>query len=196
MQITSGVRRRHKALESGACDQLLGTLRPTRDEHATAVGEARSMISPQSSIEHVLDSGQPGLVECWQQLPGQLAALNKIVSVARQFGPRVGNFPMITEYVNSSDGYKLEDSAIWCAAGGLEADSAAFRRPGTHRQSHPLFNVTLRLNTLAEARERYRVWACAQWEQQHSGPRGGWLDEEGKMHEHPKPANPYAEATQ
>ena len=117
------------ALAAGACDELLGTLRPAWDEHAAAVGEARTMINAESSAEHILESGQPGLVECWQQLPGHLAALNQIVAVARQFGPRVGNFPMISEYANA-DGYKLEDTAIWCAAGNnLEVDSAAFRRP-------------------------------------------------------------------
>ena len=181
----------HQALADGACDELLNSLRPIWDENAAAVGEARSMINAESSAEHILESGQPGLVECWQQLPGHLAALNQIVAVARQFGPRVGNFPMITEYA-SADGYKLEDSAIWCAVGdNLEADSAAFRRPGTHRQS-PLFAVPLRLNTLEQARERYRLWACAQWEEQHSGPTAGWIDEHGEYHETPRPANPYA----
>ena len=51
-----------------------------------------------------------------------LAKLNQICIVARQFGPRAGNFPLIEEYANS-DNYRLEDSAIWCAGGNsLEAD--------------------------------------------------------------------------
>jgi hypothetical protein len=183
----------HKALAAGACDELLASLRPQWDEHAAAIGEARAVgINAQSDPSHILESGQAGLAECWQQLPGHLAALNGIAMIARQFGPRIGNFPMITEYANS-DGHLLEDAAIWCSAGDLVADSVAFRRPGTHRQS-PLFAVQLRLNTLAEARGRYRVWAAAQWEQRHSGPRGGWVDDDGVHHEHPMPANPYAEA--
>ena len=118
--------------------------------------------------------------------------LNQICIVARQFGPRAGNFPLIEEYANS-DNYRLEDSAIWCAGGNsLEADSAAFRRPGTHRQS-PLFAVPLRLNTLAEARERYRAWACQQWERQHQGTQQHYLVD-GKLIPVPRPANPYAEA--
>ena len=182
----------HKALRDGACDELLSSLRPIWDQHSAAVSEARSQINSDSTAEHILESGSATLVACWQQLPGHLAALNQIAMVARQFGPRVGNFPMIEEYANS-DGYKLEDSALWCAAGNLEADSAAFRRPGTHRQS-PLFNVVLKLNTVAEARDRYRMWASAQWESRHSGPTGGWIDEDGAYHETPHPANPYAEA--
>ena len=186
----------HKALRNGACDELLGTLRPIWDEHAAAVAEARSLgLNAESSIEHILESAEPGLVKCWQQLPGHLAKLNQIAIVARQFGPRVGNFPMVREFTNAADNYKLEDSAIWCAAGNLEADSAAFRRPGTRRQS-PLFNVQLKLNTLAEATERYRLWASAQWEQQHAGSPGGYIDEHGDHHEFPRPTNPYAEAAQ
>jgi hypothetical protein len=65
-----------------------------------------------------------------------------------------------------------------------------FRTDGTHRQA-PLFNVALRLNTLEQARERYRVWASAQWEQQHSGPQVSWIDKHGQLHERPRPTNPF-----
>ena len=47
----------HKALAAGACDELLGTLRPIWDAHAVAVGEARSEINPESSAEHILAVG-------------------------------------------------------------------------------------------------------------------------------------------
>ena len=184
----------HKALRNGACDELLDSLRGVWDEHAAAVAKARSMINAESSAEHILDSGEPGLVECWQQLPGHLAKLNQIASVARQFGPRIGNFPLITEAAHAEN-HLIEDSAIWCADGSLVADSAAFRRPGTHRRS-PWANVSLRLHSLDSARERYREFARTEWEQQFSGPRGGWIDDDGKMHEHPPLPNPYAEAAQ
>ena len=184
----------HRALKDGACDELLDTMRPIWDEHAAAVTEARSEINPESSAEHVLASGSPKLVECWQSLPGHLAALDRIAAVARQFGPRVGNFPMIREFANS-DNFRLEDAAIMCTDGGLEADSACFRRPGAQPRQHPLFAVSLRLHTVGSARERYRQWASAQWEQQRSGLRGGHIDENGRMVEDSRPANPYAEAT-
>ncbi len=94
----------HKALRNGACDELLGTLRPIWDEHAAAVAEARSLgLNAESSIEHILESAEPGLVKCWQQLPGHLAKLNQIAIVARQFGPRVGNFPMVREFTNAAE---------------------------------------------------------------------------------------------
>ena len=73
----------HQALAAGACDELLNSLRPIWDEHAAAVAEARSQINSESTAEHILETGEPGLVECWQQLPGHLAKLNQIASVAR-----------------------------------------------------------------------------------------------------------------
>ena len=99
---------------------------------------------------------------------------------------------MVREYSNA-DGFRLEDAAIMCADGSLEADSAAFRRPSPQPRQHPLFNVPLRLHTSSGACA-VREWAAAQWEQQHSGPMQSWVDEEGHAHEFPRPTNPYTDA--
>ena len=64
----------------------------------------------------------------WQGLDGHLAQIETIARIAAQFGPHTGNFPMITEYANS-DGYKLDDRALFATDGGLVADSALFRGP-------------------------------------------------------------------
>ena len=186
----------HKTLRNGgACDELLSSLRPIWDEHAAAIAEARALLgSSESSIEHMLASAGPGAIEAWQQLPRHVTVIERISAVARRFGPRLGDFPLVTEAAHAEN-HLLEDRAVWCTDGGLVADSAAFRRPGAGRSS-PWANVSLRLHSLDSARARYREFACAQWEQQHGGPRGGWIDEHGKMHEHPLPPNPYAEATQ
>ena len=181
-----------KALAAGACDELLGTLRPIWDEHAAAIAQARSLLgSPESSVEHMLEGAGPGAVEAWQQLPEHVAVIERISAVARRFGPRLGDFPLITEAAHAEN-HKLEDAAIWCTDGSLTADSAALRRPGARRHS-PWANVPLRLHSLGSARERYREFACSEWEAQHSGPRGGWVDEDGKIHEHPPLPNPYTD---
>ena len=87
--VPSGCLSRHSIGRSrGACDELLNTLRPTWDEHAAAVAEARSEISSREQRRtHFGQSGSPKLVECWQQLPTHLDTLNQIAAVARQFGP-------------------------------------------------------------------------------------------------------------
>ena len=127
----------------------------------------------------------------WQQLDGHLAAISEIGAIAAQFGPRTGNFPQITEYA-LGDGFRLEDRAIMCTDGPIEADSALFRGPGTHRTS-PWFRVPLKLHTVDSARDRYRDWASDQWDRQHAGPVASWIDENGKAHEMPRPVNPYRE---
>ena len=72
----------------------------------------------------------------------------------------------------------------------LEADSAAFRGTGTHRAS-PWFRVPLRLNTVAEAVERYRVWAEAQWDATHPNRVVQYQKPDGSVGER-EVKNPYA----
>lgn len=182
----------HRALAAGACDQLLSTLRPTWDEHAAAVAEARSEISSESSAEHILASGSPKLVACWQQLPGHLDKLNKIVAVARQFGPRVGNFPLIKEAGNSNN-HLLEDSAIWCADGNLEVDSAAFRPAGraapparTVRRAASLAHTVIGSRAIPAVGQRT---VGVPERRTHAE-----LDRRGRQGAFPRPANPYADA--
>ena len=182
----------HQALDDGAADEILDSLRPSFDEHAEQISRARAMINPESSIEHVLASGTPELITAWQQLDGHLAVINAIAAIASRFGPRNGHFPLITEYAGA-DNFRLEDRAIFCTDGpGLEADSAVFKRPDQGHRTSPWFKVALRLHTVDSARDRYRAWAASEWERLHAGPVTSWLDEHGNLHEMPRPTNPYA----
>jgi hypothetical protein len=180
----------HRELEAGAADQILAGVRGKFDKAAAAIAHARSVIPMQSSPEHILATAGDGALEAWRTLDEHLRIVDKIGAIASQFGPRLGNFTMIKEFANA-DGFRLEDRAIMCTAGPLVTDSALFRQPGAHRAS-PWARTTLKLHTIDEARDRYRQWASDEWERLHSGPRGGWVDEHGKVHEHPKPTNPYA----
>jgi hypothetical protein len=160
----------HKALGQGGCaDLILGSLRGRFDAAAEKIAVARSLINPESSAEHVIASGQPELVEAWRTLDDHLAVLGAIGSIAAQFGARPSaRFPLITEH--PGDNYKTDDVALFCGSGGLETDSAPFlRQQGRHRQS-PWFLIPLRLNTVAQAEERYRLWAASQWDAQHPNP--------------------------
>jgi hypothetical protein len=181
----------HRQLAHGGCDAILDSVRGSFDEHAEAIAVARSLINPESTAEHVIESGQPELVTAWQQLDGHLRVVAKIGAIAAAFGPRLGNFPQIREYA-AGENFRLDDRAIMCCAGLLATDSAAFSGPDRGHRTSPWARCTLKLHTIDEARDRYRQWAAAEWERLHSGPRAGWVDEQGKVHEHPKPTNPYA----
>ena len=154
------------------------------------MAKARGQINGEIRAEHILASGDSSLVECWQPLDGTSAHWNRIVAIARQFGPRARHFPMIEPYANATR-TSSNDTAIWCAAGNLEQTAPRSAGPARHRQS-PLFAVPLRLNTLDEATERLRVWSCAQWEQQHRGRAPGTSTSDGELHDTPRPPNPYA----
>jgi hypothetical protein len=180
----------HRQVKAGGADAILDSLRPNFDKHASAIAKARSLIDPQSSAEQILANGAPELVQAWQQLDEHIRAITQIAAVASQFGPRTGNFPQITEYPLGQGG-RLDDRAIMCTAGSLVTDSGLFQRPDQGHRTSPWFRTTLRLHTIAEARERYREWASAEWEEVNSGPRGGWIDSDGRMHEHPAPKNPF-----
>jgi hypothetical protein len=182
----------HRELAAGGAGQILDSLRPQFDKHAAAIAHARSLFTAESTPEHVLASGEPGTIEAWQSLDGHLRVVAKIGAIASQFGCRpTAQFPQIVEFV-AADTFRITDAAVMCTAGNLVTDSALFGQPDQGHRTSPWARTTLKLHTIDEARERYRQWASAEWERIHSGPRGGWIDEHGKMHEHPKPANPYA----
>ena len=181
----------HREIEAGAADQILDSLRDRFDEHAAAVAHARTLIDPESSAEHILAAAPPNMVAAWQALGGHLQAIGAIATVAAAFGPRLGSFSLIREYANA-DGYRLRDEAIMCADGpDLELDSAPFNRPDQGHRTSPWFRVPLKLHSIESARARYNRWAADQWDVQHSGPQGGWIGEDGRVHERPRPANPY-----
>jgi hypothetical protein len=160
-------------------------------KHAAAIEHARSLISADASAEQIIESGQPELVTAWQQLNTHLAVVSKIGAIASQFGARpTAQFPQISEYPLAENA-RLTDAAIMCTAGPLLADSALFLRPDTGHRTSPWARTTLKLHTIEEACERYNAWAAVEFDRVNSSPQGGWIDEHGKMHEHPRPENPY-----
>ena len=179
----------HREMESGGADLILDSMRSTFDRHAKDIAKARSLFSAESSAEHVLASGEPAVVTAWQGLTGHLTVVSKIAVVAREFGPRLGDYPQIVEYAGG-DGHTLDDTAIMVADGGLQADSAHFQRPDQGHRSSPLFKVSLRLHTIESARARYAQWAAGQFDRVNSRDPGGWIDEQG-VHPFPRPENPY-----
>ena len=117
----------HVALDEGAADELLDSLRPQFDTAAQAIAQARDLIPIEQSAEVFMHSAKPGALSAWQQLDTHLAVITSIAAIAAQFGPRLGKFPLVVEYA-LGDGFRLDDRAIWCADGNLEADSRPFGR--------------------------------------------------------------------
>jgi hypothetical protein len=181
----------HRELDASAANQILNSLRHRYDECAEALAVARSLFTAESTPEHVLASAEPKAIEAWQTLDGHLRVVTKIAAVASQFGPRLGSFSRVTEF-SLGENARLDDRAIMCTDGPLVVDSALFGRPDTGHRSSPWFRVgSLRLHSIAEAQSRYDAWASEEFDRVHSGPRGGWIDQNGQVHQHPAPKNPY-----
>ena len=180
----------HEALHDGAADEILTSLRPQFDTAASALEEARGLIPLEQSAERFLEDAKPAALTAWQTLEEHLAVIAAIGAIAAALGPRLGKFPLIEEYT-LGDGFRLDDRAIWCTDGNLEADSRPFGRPDAGHRSSPWFRTALRLHSVDSARDRYRVWAAGEWERINAGPPTQWLGDDGQAHEQPRPANPY-----
>ena len=181
----------HRELAAGAADQILDSRRSILDKHAEAIAHARSLINAESSAEQVIDSGQPELVTAWHQLNGHIAVVTKVGAIASQFGCRPSaQFAQIREYAQA-DNFRLTDAAIMCTAGPLMLDSALFQRPDQGHRTSPWGRTELKLHTIADSQARYDAWAAEEFDRTHSGPRGGWIDQNGQMHQDPVPENPY-----
>ena len=77
--------------------------------------------------------------------------------------------------------------------GPLEMDSVMFQRPDAGHRASPWARTTLKLHSVASAQSRYNGWAAVEFDKHHAGSPGGWFDEDGKHHEHPRPKNPFTE---
>jgi hypothetical protein len=123
------VGRFHKALRDGAADAVLDSMRPAFDAAAEQIAVARSLISAESDLEHVVESGEPGTIEAWQQLRGHIQVVSRIALVAMQFGCQLtAQFPQVQLYTQAEN-FRINDQALMCCSGGLTGDSAWFGRP-------------------------------------------------------------------
>lgn len=161
------VDRWHKTLQDGCADLILSSMRKTFDQHAKAIGVARSLIPRETALEQWLSTAEPAAVTAWQELGSHIAALTKIGNVASQFGARpLARFSLIREV--AGDNFATDDRALFCACGGLAGDSIPFLQIDRGGRESAWMAVPLRLNTVAEARERYRAWCEGQWDGIHT----------------------------
>jgi hypothetical protein len=179
-----------QVLENGAADEILTSLRPDFDAAAEAVAEARELIPVSAPAEQFLSEATPEAVVAWQSLDIHINKLNAIGLVASLFGPRSQKFALVEEYA-LADNFRLHDRALFCADGDLEADSKVFNGPGVHRAS-PWFRIgRLRLHSVESARERYRIYAEAEWNRLNAGRLVQRYTESGELEDVPI-KNPYA----
>ena len=103
----------HEELRSSAADLILDSLRDRFDTAAEQITRTRSVISAESTLEHIVESAQSGdnTIELWQQLTGHIKIVEAIRAIASQFGARpTAAFPLIAEV--PGDNFRTDDRAL------------------------------------------------------------------------------------
>ena len=187
------VQRWYRLLRGGMADLVLDSLRPEFDRRAAAIAEAKAVgINAESTLEHLVATGEPGLLAAWNELHGHIRAITAIAAVAAQFGSRpTATFPQVKEFTPGHV-HLLDDRALMCCDGGLLGDSSLFRRPDTGHRTSPFFRTALKLHTIASAQDRHNSWAADEHDRLHRDrARGGRVDENGVVQLDPVPPNPF-----
>ena len=102
----------------------------------------------------------------------------------------MGDFPQIREYAGGEN-FRLTDSAIMCCDGGILQESTLFQAPDRGHKTSPWARVVLKLHGIESATARYNQFAAGEFDRINDRDLGGWLDEQGQEHKHPRPSNPY-----
>lgn len=161
----------HAELRSGSADLVLNSLRGKFTEAAAEIAEARSLIPTETELTQWLGDAKPEAITAWQALPGLLTTVNGIGQIAANFGARpAARFPLLKE-PGYADCRVISDTALFgVASSSLIADSVPFLRggPDQHRASPWFVATPLRLNTVAQATQRFEEFCAGEWDKTHA----------------------------
>ena len=117
----------HRELQSGAADNVLDSLRQRFDEHAAAIAAARDLIPAGTDLAQWLSTARPNAVEAWQQLPGHLAAVDRVGRIAASFGARPSaRFPLFVEQGYTDNRLVSDVALFWSTAPPWPATAPRF----------------------------------------------------------------------
>jgi len=178
----------------GAADVVIDSLRPQFDVAAAKLVECAELVDPGTDPETFLASATAEQIRAWQEIDEHVATLTKISSVVAHFGPHSTSFPLSEMPANISAhmGF-VNNNGVMCVSPewGLERGCQLFLNHGSHRNS-PWFRgaAVLKLNTIAETREKIRAWAEVAWDAMNINQGRGRF-EDGEFVPEPV-SNPFA----
>lgn len=156
------------ALDEGAADAIIDSLREPFDSAAAELAACAEVVNPSDDPETFLASATAQQIKAWQAIDEHIETLTKISSAVTHFGPHSTSFPLseIPGNISSGTGF-INNNGVMCVdpQWGLERGCQLFLNHGTHRNS-PWFKGAsmIRLNSIAEAREKIRAWSEAAWD--------------------------------
>jgi len=178
-------------LRDHGADSVLSSLNPQLEKLGQQIAELREVVDPVDwSPQRIIAEGSPEQLASWQKFPFVVAQADRILGIVAAFGPN-GQLPIIEEPGVGAplrglryEAMFLVDVDPWAASDRIRARVADWR-------TSPALTLPLRLGSLADARERLRVLAEADWAANNPTAGRGRLDPDvGFIQERRK--NPYS----
>lgn len=180
--------------DEGAADDIITALTPAFNSAATQLAECAELVDANTDAETFLASATAKQIKAWQAIDEHVAVLTKISTVVGHFGPHSTSFPLSEIPTITSGGGFINNNGVMCVdpQWGLVRGCQLFIKHGTHRNS-PWFKgaSVLKLNSIAETREKIRAWAETSWEALGVNAGAGHFDDRGEFVAATHP-NPYA----
>lgn len=166
------VKRFAVALDAGAAQEILDSVKPVVAEHAAALAAAAELIGDISSADDLLYNGSPEQIAAWTSVDGHIAAFGRIVNVLNEIGPG-GTFSLVsnpTQFGTETNGRYFNSAGLFLTPVTVPTATAGehfmfHNRIARHRNSvyYQLAGV-IELQNLATVRERVRQYAEDLWQ--------------------------------
>ena len=157
------VKRFHQALCDGAADEVLKAVRSGFNAAAKTLADAQLMVDINTDHQTLVETATPAQLDAWRSLRPAIAKLDAIGAIVREFSPRAGHFG-IFDMPGLVEPASINDEAIFCADVELVKASKVFGVRRADPMTSPWLRTAPRLQSVAEAKERFRAWCEGEWE--------------------------------
>ena len=173
-------------------EAILSSLRPALQETAAHIAAAAAVVDIAWTAERSVAHGTPEQLAAWQQLPPPVSRVDRIAEFVGQFGRR-GSLPLLDGPGDPGVELRgLKDEALFLTDGHPWRASDAIRARRADWRTSPWLWFSPMLNSLADARERLRVLAEAEFDAfEASRAERGRRTENGYVPD-PKRRNPFS----
>ena len=165
-------------------------MRPGFAAAAETLADAQQIVDINTDHRTLVETATPAQLDAWRSLRPAIAKLDAIGALVREFGPRSGHFAVI-DMPGLVESAAVNDEALFCSDVELVNASKVFGARRADPMTSPWLRTAPRLQSVAEAKERFRAWCEGEWEHaQGNFQSRGRLTDDGFVPE--VRTNPYA----
>ena len=165
-------------------------MRPEFDRAAKAIADAQQIVDINTDHQTLVETATPAELDAWRSIRPAIAKLDAVGAIAREFGPRAGRFGVL-DMPGLVEPASINDEALFCSDVEPVQASRVFAARRADPMSSPWLRTAPRLQSVADAKERFRAWCDGEWQHLNGNYQGrGRLTDEGFVPE--VRTNPYA----